>query len=131
MGPGADAPHLPRLAPIDAYGKGGFRFAGMSHRGSILCLPGGIWAWPVVQADEIDEAALAPAFAAARELTHFILGTGVESWIMPGQDLQHPAGRAAAYRRRPHRGGVNRRAQPAFLTLDAATWSVRNAGYNA
>ena len=83
MAPGADAPHLPRLAPIDANGKGGFRFAGMSHRGSILCLPGGIWAWPVVQADEIDEAALAPAFAAARELTHFILGTGVESWIMP------------------------------------------------
>ena len=27
--------------PIDAYGKGGFRFAGMSHRGSLLCLPSG------------------------------------------------------------------------------------------
>ena len=46
-GLGADAPHLPRPAPIDAYGNGGFRFAGMSHRGSILCLPDGIWAWPV------------------------------------------------------------------------------------
>ena len=23
------------------------RFAGMSHRGSLLCLPNGIWAWPV------------------------------------------------------------------------------------
>ena len=34
-------------APIEAYGKGGFRFAGMSHRGSLLCLPDGIWAWPV------------------------------------------------------------------------------------
>ena len=43
----ADAPHLPRPAPIDAYGNGGFRFAGMSHRGSLLCLPDGIWAWPV------------------------------------------------------------------------------------
>ena len=31
-------PHLPRRAPIDAYGAGGFRFAGMSHRGSLLCL---------------------------------------------------------------------------------------------
>ena len=34
-------------APIEAYGKGGFRFGGMSHRGSLLCLPDGIWAWPV------------------------------------------------------------------------------------
>ncbi len=83
MGPGADAPHLPQLAPIDAYGKGGFRFAGMSHRGSILCLPGGIWAWSAVRAADIDEAALAAAFAAARDFSHFILGTGGESWIMP------------------------------------------------
>ena len=32
---------FPRPAPIEAYGKGGFRFAGMSHRGSLLCLPDG------------------------------------------------------------------------------------------
>ena len=36
---------FPGRAPIDAYGNGGFRFAGMSHRGSILCLPSGIHAW--------------------------------------------------------------------------------------
>ena len=36
----------PGRAPIDAYGNGGFRFAEMSHRGSILCLPSGIYAWP-------------------------------------------------------------------------------------
>ena len=35
----SDAPHLPRSAPIEAYGKGGFAFADMSHRGSLLCLP--------------------------------------------------------------------------------------------
>lgn len=34
--------HFPGRAPIDAYGNGGFRFAEMSHRGSILCLPSGI-----------------------------------------------------------------------------------------
>jgi uncharacterized protein len=79
----ADAPHLPRLAPIEAYGKGGFRFAGMSHRGSLLCLPRGIWAWPVVQPSEIDEAALAPVFGAARDFAHFILGAGTEPWLMP------------------------------------------------
>ena len=42
-----DAPHLPRSAPIEAYGNGGFAFAEMSHRGSLLCLPDAIWAWPV------------------------------------------------------------------------------------
>ncbi|MEL6374227.1 MAG: MTH938/NDUFAF3 family protein [Pseudomonadota bacterium] len=38
---------LPERAPIDAYGDGGFRFAEMSHRGSLLCLPSGIYGWPV------------------------------------------------------------------------------------
>lgn len=37
--------HLPRQVPIDAYGNGGFRFAGMSHRGSLLCLPSGLYGW--------------------------------------------------------------------------------------
>jgi uncharacterized protein len=37
----------PAQVAIDAYGNGGFRFAGMSHRGSILCLPSGIYAWNV------------------------------------------------------------------------------------
>lgn len=41
-------PRYPGRAPIEAYGNGGFRFAGMSHRGSILCLPTGILAWDVV-----------------------------------------------------------------------------------
>ena len=51
----SDAPHLPRSAPIEAYGKGGFAFADMSHRGSLLCLPDAIWAWPVVKPEEIDQ----------------------------------------------------------------------------
>ena len=48
------AAHFPGRAPIEAYGNGGFRFADMSHRGSLLCLPDGIWAWPVERAEEID-----------------------------------------------------------------------------
>ncbi|AQT47039.1 MULTISPECIES: Mth938-like domain-containing protein [Bartonella] len=35
--------HFPGRAPIDAYGNGGFRFADMSHRGSIVCVPSGIY----------------------------------------------------------------------------------------
>jgi uncharacterized protein len=76
-----DSPHLPRAAPIDAYGNGGFRFAGMSHRGSLLCLPDGIWANPVTSAGEIDEAALGLALEPATPdaaVDHFLIGTGRE-----------------------------------------------------
>jgi len=76
-------PHLPRLAPIEAYGKGGFRFAGMSHRGSLLCLPSGIWAWPPVAPADIDAAALAPVFAEADAIDLFLLGTGAAPWVIP------------------------------------------------
>lgn len=38
---------FPGRAPIDGYGAGGFSFAEMSHRGSILALPSGIYAWNV------------------------------------------------------------------------------------
>jgi uncharacterized protein len=60
-----DAPHLPRSAPIEAYGRYGFAFADMSHRGSLLCLPEAIWAWPVTRPEDIDKASLARVFAAA------------------------------------------------------------------
>ena len=78
----ADNPHLPQAAAIDAYGKGGFLFGGMSHRGSILCLPAGIWAWPVSAPDEISEQTLARALA-SREVDLFLIGTGKAPWLMP------------------------------------------------
>ena len=80
---GADAPHLPRSAPIDAYGKGGFAFADMSHRGSLLCLPDAIWAWPVTKVAEIDEYSLSRVFAAANQIDTLIVGTGTEVWVAP------------------------------------------------
>jgi uncharacterized protein len=78
-----DDPHLPRQALIDAHGGGGFRFAGLSHRGSLLCLPDGIWAWPVASSGEVNAQALAAVFARAEDLDFFILGTGAAPWIMP------------------------------------------------
>ena len=45
--------HFPGRAPIDAYGNGGFRFADMSHRGSILCLPSGIHGWKMEEGDAL------------------------------------------------------------------------------
>jgi uncharacterized protein len=78
-----DAPHLPQQAPIDAYGNGGFRFAGLSHRGSLLCLPSGIWAWPPATPAEIDAAALLPVFAEADAMELFLLGVGTSMWLLP------------------------------------------------
>ncbi|HXW24029.1 MAG TPA: MTH938/NDUFAF3 family protein [Xanthobacteraceae bacterium] len=76
-------PHLPRRAPIDAYGGGRFSFAGMSHRGSLLCLPSGIWAWAVATTADIDATALAPVIAEAGEIELFLLGTGASPWLVP------------------------------------------------
>ena len=79
----SDAPHLPRSAPIEAYGKGGFAFADMSHRGSLLCLPDAIWAWPVTAPADIDKASLARVFEAADRIDTLIIGTGTDVWPPP------------------------------------------------
>ncbi len=83
MASGADAPHLPRPAPIDAYGSGGFSFAGLSHRGSLLCLPDGIWAWPVKSVAELNEAALIAVFERAGTLDLFLIGAGRDPSALP------------------------------------------------
>jgi uncharacterized protein len=79
----AAGPHLPYPAPIEAYGAGGFRFAGLSHRGSLMCLPDGIWAWPVAAAEEVTAASLGLVFERAARLDLFILGTGRDFWVVP------------------------------------------------
>ena len=82
MAAGADGPHLPRPAPIEAYGNGGFRFGGMSHRGSLLCFPDGIWAWSVASLAGLSPAALEPAFARAEELDFFLIGGGRDPFVL-------------------------------------------------
>ena len=79
----ANAPHLPRLAPIEGFGKGGFRFAGMSHRGSLLCLPSGIWAWVPARPEDVTELTLKPVFDVASDIGLFLIGTGQSSWHLP------------------------------------------------
>jgi len=46
--------HFPGRAPVDTYGNGGFRFADMSHRGSILCLPSGIYGWSALDVTQFN-----------------------------------------------------------------------------
>ena len=82
-----DGLHLPRSAPIEAYGKGGFAFAGMSHRGSLLCLPDAIWAWEVTRPEQIDKYSLERVFVAANGIDTLVVGTGANIWVPP-QDLR-------------------------------------------
>lgn len=66
----------PRQVPIDAYGNGGFRFAGLSHRGSLLCLPGGMFAWEARLPADVTLDSLAAVFAAADQLDVLLIGLG-------------------------------------------------------
>jgi uncharacterized protein len=79
----AGAPHLPWPAPIDSYGNGGFRFAGMSHRGSLLCFPDGIWAWSVASLAELTAATLDSVWTRAEALDLFLIGAGRDPWLLP------------------------------------------------
>ena len=73
---------------IDSYGAGGFRFAEMSHRGSILVLPSGILAWDVASAEAMDATSLAPLLAEADAVELLLVGTGIEVRHLPGA-LRH------------------------------------------
>ena len=64
---------------IDGYGRGGFAFAGMTHRGSVLALPSGVHIWRVTTPEEITVESLAPLFAEPAGAVELLLvGTGDE-----------------------------------------------------
>jgi uncharacterized protein len=66
----------PYQAAIDGYGNGGFRFAGMSHRGSLLCLPSGMHAWEATSPATITMDNLKPVFDAADQIDVLLVGLG-------------------------------------------------------
>lgn len=82
-----DGPDAGRFLPgrhlLDAYGNHGFRFGGMSHRGSILMLPSGIRAWPVNAMADLDASGLADILAEASAIELMLFGTGVELVPLP------------------------------------------------
>lgn len=80
-----DDRHLPGRHLIDAYGGGGFRLAGLSHRGSLLGLPSGMWPWRYRSTAELDAAAFARILQEAAEIDTLLLGTGVDIAPIPRQ----------------------------------------------
>ncbi len=70
--------HFPGRAPVDSYGGGGFRFAGMSHHGSILCLPSGIHGWDVTGIVDLSPDVFSRVLEQAEDIEVLLIGTGVE-----------------------------------------------------
>ena len=77
----------PVQAAIEAYGNGGFRFADMSHKGSILCLPDGMFAWPPTTPDELTPDAFTRLLAEVPSVGVLLLGTG-SAQVFPSPELR-------------------------------------------
>lgn len=67
---------VPGKHAIESYGNGGFRFAGMSHQGSIIALPTGIQSWFVNTPARIDVPSLTAVLAEVNRLDMLLIGTG-------------------------------------------------------
>jgi len=75
--------HLPEQVSVDAYGDGGFRFGGMSHRGSILILPSGVHGWSAVTPADITTDSLALIFEESVDIDMLLIGSGHD--LVPAQ----------------------------------------------
>jgi uncharacterized protein len=78
---------VPGRFAIDAYGAGGFRFAEMSHKGSILALPSGIHKFAPARLSEITLESLAPVFDETDPVSFLLIGTGADIAFIP-RDLR-------------------------------------------
>lgn len=75
---------LPGTHPIEAYGNLGFRFGGMSHRGSVLAVPSGVHASPVAEGQALAEADLAALWLEPPGTVDLLLlGTGTNLVPVP------------------------------------------------
>jgi uncharacterized protein len=78
--PSPAAPFAPGSHLIAAHGHGGFAFAGMIHRGSILATPAGVRPLDASAIGDLDPQALAPLVAELadrpRSVEFLVVGTG-------------------------------------------------------
>jgi uncharacterized protein len=81
-----DVARYPYETPITAYGNGGFRFAEMSHRGSVLCLPTGVWAWPATSVEALTPLDVEFVLNLAEPRITVLFGTGVTQ-VFPAADV--------------------------------------------
>jgi uncharacterized protein len=119
--------HLPRQVAIDAYGDGGFRFDGMSHRGSLLALPSGMYAWAPVEIIRLNEADFSDLFLETETIDFLLIGTGTQirpipealKWRFRDRAMQSDAMRTGdAIRTYNILLGERRRIAAAFFVVD-------------
>ena len=122
--------HLPRPVEIESYGLGGFRFVGLdglSHRGSLLALPSGMWAWPAVTLADLTPAAFAPVAAEVASIDMLLVGTGrdlaplpapLRAWLREVGLRADPMATGAAVRTWNILLGERRRVAAALLAVD-------------
>lgn len=67
--------------PIDSYGGGGFRLAGVFHSGGLLLTPGGVASWPVTAAPGPED--FAAAIDQAADIDVLLVGMGREIAALP------------------------------------------------
>ena len=121
----ASAGFLPGRHEIQGYGAGGFRFGEMSHRGSILVLPSGVYAWDAADPGDLTPAAFARVLAERGAIDHLLIGTGAS--MLPLFDLRdalraaglhaEPMATAAAARTYSILLGEKRRVAAALLAV--------------
>ena len=111
---------FPGRAPIEAYGHGGFRFADMSHRGSILACRRAFMAWRAGRPATLDCGDFAPVLAEAGGIEFLLLGTGGDLTPLP------PTLRAGAARRRHRRRSDGDRGRRAHLQHPARRKTARS-----
>ncbi|WP_310620386.1 Mth938-like domain-containing protein [Flexibacterium corallicola] len=77
--------HFPQRAPIEAYGNGGFRFADMSHRGSLICVPDGMHGWDLVSSTDFNLDCFQQVLDQSDEIEILIIGTGTSLVPLPDE----------------------------------------------
>ncbi|MBC7151977.1 MAG: Mth938-like domain-containing protein [Rhizobium sp.] len=77
--------HFPGRAQIDAYGNGGFRFADMSHRGSLLLLPSGIYGWEMDETMPLSVENFRRVLDDAAGIEFLLVGTGSRLRPLPAE----------------------------------------------
>lgn len=82
-----DAKHLPGRHPIEKFGDGGFRFGGMSHRGSLMVLPSGMSALQASSLETLDPKSLQGLATEKDDIDFLLIGTGEHMQRLP-QHLQ-------------------------------------------
>lgn len=79
---------LPGRHLIEGYGSGGFSFAGMSHRGSILALPSGIRAVSTSDVAQMDADLLSPLFAEPAGMVNLLVVGAGASFALPSRAVR-------------------------------------------